>query len=123
MYEKPKEWTNKETELLILNYSPMSSAELVKLLNRPKNSIIGKAFRLGLTKSNVSNRKPSIKKIKPISEKETVPKKSLKYEDLKPNQCQFPYGSDNKTFCGKEKSRGAYCEEHYKKCYKSVKSH
>lgn len=115
------EWTEKELIYLRANYHLYSSEELAKALGRTKNSVIGKASRMGI--SGVDKHRQVVTRNEPIDptpiKYQKRPDRTLfKLEDLKPNQCHYPYGVDDKEFCGLKREHGAYCEEHYKRCYR-----
>ena len=89
---------------------------MIKATGKTKGAILGKLYRLKLSKSKPPTTKPM--KVKPKCDKIVVtPKDGYKLEDLKPNQCRYPKGDKNFTFCGKEIHKGSYCEEHYIRCH------
>lgn len=115
-----KDWTEEETKFMRDNYGNMSVHVICEKLGRNRNSIIGKASRMGLSTSHNITQMVSAPRIDPTPMKyqKRPDRKLYKYEDLQPHQCQYPFGVDNKDFCGLDRTKGAYCEEHYKRCYK-----
>jgi hypothetical protein len=60
---------------------------------------------------------PSPKKYQAIPDR---PLKAL--DELQANECRYPFGLDNKQFCGLQAEKGVYCKEHYARCYKENSS-
>lgn len=76
-----------------------------------RNSIIGKAKRLGLTLPFVHPpRKPTA--IKPAAVSPAGPPLNLSLNDLEPHHCRWPYGDGPFVFCGHPKDEGSYCAYH-----------
>lgn len=122
---KNKVWTKHEENILRQLYPTQMKAEIIgQLLGVGKNSVIGKATRLGLSK-NVDGRTFSsgARNKTPIKEYEytETPDHAVKLEDLPDNGCRFPYGAAPYHFCGKKIEKGSYCLRHHKKTHKEVK--
>ena len=53
--------------------------------------------------------------------RQELPKKPLiRFENLKNNQCQYPFHDPKSIsfgFCGEPKTNGSYCLKHYKHCH------
>jgi len=71
-----KDWTEKEVNILILNYSEMRSQDLCKLLNRSIKSINKKSYVLGLKKSVKHKSNMTSKRNKIVA-------RDLNYDNLK----------------------------------------
>lgn len=133
-----REWTLDEETTLRRMWVDHSSREVADALNRPRNSIIGKAHRLGLEKKagpgirkpprrasgvrvpQVYQDPPSVPLPKPVFR--APAKKRMPMGDLPiPRQCQYPHGDPGEVgfhFCGhKTVSGGPYCEYHRSICY------
>lgn len=90
-----------------------------------KGQVIGKAYRKGWVKKagkvgRPRTRKPRPPKAKPLPPPEpvVVPEPRFGQTDLlnlHSMSCRWPY--DGGWYCGKEKVRGAYCEEHAARAY------
>jgi len=130
-------WTLDEEATLRRMWVDHSSHLVAEALNRPRNSIIGKAHRLGLEKKAGPGvrkkprracgvRKPVVYQDPPSTPlpKPTfrAPEKRLPKGDIPiPKRCQFPHGEPGKSgfhFCGHETvSGGPYCAYHRSICY------
>lgn len=118
-------WTEEDDERLQeLLKQGKSAAEIGKLLDRSRNSVIGRSNRLKNTFS-VSIEK---KDIEPPAKR--VFKKRPKYNNaardaiwsLEQGECKYPIGGHpyEDTFrfcCAPQRSGSPYCEQHHKLCY------
>ena len=100
------EWTPDMISLLTGFWAEgVSASEIGRRMGVSRNSIVGKAHRLGLPK------RPSPIRWKP------KPPKLLTLADIKPGQCLFPDGepgTDGFNFCGEPVIKGKpYCGPHY----------
>ena len=89
----------------------LPASEIGTRLGVSKNSVIGRAHRLGLPKRN----SPMHARKKP------APPKEKTFSDLLPGQCQYPLGGlleKPEEWCGKPIYPGKpYCQEHCKLAY------
>lgn len=105
-----------------------TAAEIAKELGEgvTRNAVIGKAHRLKLS-SRMSPIQQNKKKVKPVSENATPPRrvmkkvpvylgKQVKMEDLRDKMCRWPNGdpqTDDFSFCGCQTMESMpYCETH-----------
>jgi GcrA cell cycle regulator len=136
-------WTIARVEslkaLLLEGYS--SSQIAAKLGDTTRNSVIGKVFRLKLSRVGI------MKKTAPRAPRQLPPKSqprqrytpeskrfttifdnvemlnlrcamieplNVSSDSLEPHHCRWPYGDENYTFCGHDKHDGSsYCFEHF----------
>lgn len=134
-----KEWSEQETQQLRKLWAEgLSAAQIAKALQtgRSRNSVIGRAFRLGLSKGTV-RRAPNHNAVRTarIVRDKPVPKPRLVYvapkeiEPLEPlgetiekakyGECLWIEG-DPRTdgrICGRETGGHAYCEHHRAAAY------
>lgn len=78
-----------------------------------RSSAIGKAFRIGLACAENAKSPPRLS-VEAIQLRcvEITPRHVLLL-DLKPNDCRYPYGDRDITFCGHPKQEGfSYCTPH-----------
>ncbi len=137
-------WTDeKETELRIhWDDKSLSTKQIGKIMDTTKNSIIGKANRLGLDpRPNVlppGYRRPLTAKIRPVQAVKPQQRTRDRYEinktsygrlksllDLGPNECKWPISRNQNNqhmFCGGVREDGApYCEPHKELCARNYK--
>lgn len=101
-----------------------------KVMGKSRNAIIGKAHRIGLTRSANDDPVGAQTKIdRPIIWKGSYKPREVKalgvpvsIIDLRPNQCRFPIGDPKEPdfhFCGAERlSAKPYCYEHHSIAYR-----
>lgn len=110
-------WTEREIEFLTKNHKAMSYAIIGERLGKSRSAVAGKAARLKLSKEH----KPQmyiVKRAKPKLLSSRKPSRPLKkFADLERNECQYPYGLDDLSFCAKPVHKGAYCKRHHKLCH------
>lgn len=138
-FQRP--WTKEEDELLTklcAEQDTLSYRQIgVSFPDRSKNSLIGRAQRLGIVKKQRAQvvtikRKPVEKFAKPRMDKpipgritpmvitaNVAPPDSRALSELGHNACRWSY--DDFSFCGKERKRGAYCAEHGDLVYVAIK--
>jgi GcrA cell cycle regulator len=105
-----------------------TAAQIAKELGEgvTRNAVIGKAHRLKLS-SRMSPIQQNTKKVKPVSEAATPPRrimkkvpiylgKQVKMEELRDKMCRWPNGdpqTDNFSFCGcRTVDSNSYCDDH-----------
>lgn len=130
-----KTWTDKQTELLCNLWNlNKTSGEIADAFNFTRSKVMGKIYRL--QKAGVLELKGQdyIKStpytgtvVKKLSQRNAVSllKGLIKLEDLKSNQCRYPYGDpqdDNFAFCGKPTIKDkSFCEKCYAVVYQPPK--
>lgn len=113
-------WTESEIGYLKNQWRKKTPVnEIAKILRRSKNSVIGKASRLGLerrAKPTAQYRVTVRKRIE--AEKPRVAGKTM--ADLKPNECRWPSGDmPDLVFCGDKCVQGrSYCTKHLEMAYR-----
>jgi GcrA cell cycle regulator len=135
-------WTLARVESLkALVLEGLSSTQIAeKLGDTTRNSVIGKVFRLKLTRVG------TMKKTAPRAPRQPPPKSQPRHtpeskhfttvfdgvqklnlrcatiaptiwicsNDLEPHHCRWPYGQENYVFCGHDKRDGSsYCKAHF----------
>ncbi len=111
------EWTeDRVEELKKLWEQEISTAEIGKILGVTKNSVVGKAHRLGLEK-----RQSPIKRKEGTTKTTTKKKEVITILNLKRNMCAWSFSDPDKDdfhFCGKEIVPGKpYCLKHCQEAY------
>jgi hypothetical protein len=91
-----------EAQILAYFNSGMPMIQIASKMGTTKNAIAGKIHRM---------RQKGV-----AVEKE--PKETVNLDSLKPFHCRYITSTSPAVYCGKKKSRGAYCAEHYALCYK-----
>jgi GcrA cell cycle regulator len=138
-------WTDDRIKQLTeLWESGRTANQIAFLMGISRNSVIGKAHRLNLSKRKSPIKKKSlaveIEKKKTQKHHMTVKKEIRDAErnrksetcfgakkdmkDLKPNECLWPIGDprdDDFGFCGAKISHGSYCAEHASIAYQPPK--
>ena len=137
-------WTEEKVEFLKKNWGRATARELAEQMGAgfTRNSIIGKASRLGLsakikTRQATSNanfdnsvdKNPKIKKGSRskfkslIIEKDFEPENPKQLEELTDNDCKYPIGHPNEKdfyFCGRSSLKDfSYCKLHLLFSYQS----
>jgi hypothetical protein len=107
--DNPSLWTDVETQILKdLWGTGVTAREIGAALKRSRGSVIGRANRIGMSKT--APKKLSLVSVEP------TPKGKITAG------CQFPLGAPSLSWCGADTVRGAstdvYCEAHYRKCYR-----
>lgn len=107
--DSPSLWTDAETQILKdLWDTGVTAREIGTTLKRSRGSVIGRANRIGISKT-------APKKLNLVSV-EPTPKGKITAG------CQFPLGEPPYSWCGADTVKGAstdvYCEAHYRKCYR-----
>jgi len=96
------------------------SARRLRLQSSPKHSVYKVEDKLiSLPKVNTDSAGNPVNFIL-CAEAPAPVGKPLKFEQLTPKSCRFVINSGavkDFLFCGKEKTRRSYCEEHAKLCY------
>lgn len=139
-------WTNELVEeLKQLWEKGLTTGEIGKALGVTKNSVVGKAHRLGLNSrpspirrndeeeetvnvetAPVEKKKPVKKAAPPKKEVEKKAEKLFTVSDLTSTSCRWPIGDpkdENFHFCGKEALPDKpYCAEHAAIAYVSAKT-
>ena len=138
-------WTNERVEFLRQNWGKHTARELAEKMGTgfTRNSIIGKASRLGLsakikTRAATSNesfdhalddknsklkksRRTKFKSL--IIEKDFEPENPKQLEELSDNDCKYPIGHPNEKdfyFCGRSSLKDfSYCKLHLLYSYQS----
>ena len=138
-------WTDERVEFLKENWGKHTARELAEKMGAgfTRNSIIGKASRLGLSakiktrsatpnknfdidaeekNSNFKkNRRTKFKSL--IIEKDFEPENPKQLEELTDNDCKYPIGHPNEKefyFCGRTSLKDfSYCKLHLLYCYQS----
>lgn len=130
-------WSQEDDDYVRDNYREKSAAKIAEALGRTKNSIIGRARRLGLGKPygevfgpgakdsrkstegegvdnsrepNILNRKPAARRVVKVSAPEIIPLNGVgvKIWDLEPRHCRWVIGEPKDlTFCGHDHSAGS----------------
>lgn len=123
-----KKWTpNEEKTLTKLIGEGKTYKEIATIMNKAKNSIIGKANRLNLKYLAVKEKPPVCK---PVVVKQRVHKPqytpilsdapkslNLTVQDLEKDNCRFIAG-DDRLFCGHKIVEGtSYCQYHKQLCF------
>jgi hypothetical protein len=105
-----------------------SATTLAKRFGTTKGSIIGKVNRLGLKARRVGRpRKKKVVRTEPLVETFVPePPRAPRYGtctllDLHSQSCRWPM--DDGLYCGEQKVRGAYCEEHAERAYIKPKAY
>lgn len=105
-------WTRKELHFLKSNWMRMSGSEIGKVLNRTRQSVIGKANRLGLKKAQQQIRQKS--RVLDVVSPTDNPNH---FANIKSGHCLYMKGTDS-ICCGEKAIKNkAYCVEHYKLCH------
>lgn len=112
------QWTKeREAELADLFKQGLSAGQIGAKMHVTRNAIIGKVSRLGLSRLAVVaptvKVSPAAKPAAPIV-CEAVPKPpGLSIIELNHNQCRYPFGDHDYTFCGKIcVPKRPWCPEH-----------
>ena len=138
---KGKPWTDDDVivlSTLIREQPDLSYREISVILGKPRNSVIGKAHRLGFRGSNrkvqkvvekqrlTPARKTQEKKPEPVAQTAPAPLTDdrgahFSILTVRDNQCRYPHGAVEKGdfhYCGHPRRRpGAFCEYHSKIIY------
>ena len=115
-----KIWNDREVAFLRMNWMEKSASELGDILGRSKNSIIGKVRRLGLPRKKNPATRSAMKVNDSLVNGHIKGDGSIHFSDTKRDQCLYMSGTDG-ICCGKKVMEGkAYCEEHYKICYRGT---
>lgn len=69
MNQHGNSFSDYEVDFIKANYGSMDTGEIADKLGRPRNSILGKAFRLGLSDSTGKTRKSCTQRAKRIAER------------------------------------------------------
>lgn len=106
-----------------------------------RNSVIGKARRMGFASPNLPRTNPNAEKRRRAnaglsSIAASIYRKPRNYysaeavadvaplhvslTDLRPGSCRYPYGENPYTFCGCEVIEGSYCGPHYALTHRDV---
>lgn len=134
---KSEFWTEEKEALLesLAAQKRYTSGELAQLLGGTRSQIIGKCSRDKIPLLNSSeasvvtreNRRAQIAAAKLVREQRAAEKRqalmaagavdplslSIAPEDLRDNQCHFPYGDNPFTYCGQPREHeGWYCSVH-----------
>ena len=141
-------WTKENVEFLKKNWGLATARELAEKMGSgfTRNSIIGKASRLGLSakiktraatsnknfensiqENNIKNRRSRKNKFKSqIIEKDFEPENPKQLEELTDNDCKYPIGHPNEPdfyFCGRTSLKHfSYCKLHLLYSYQSKES-
>ena len=141
-------WTKENVEFLKKNWGLATARELAEKMGSgfTRNSIIGKASRLGLSakiktraatsnknfensiqENNIKNRRSRKNKFKSqIIEKDFEPENPKQLEELTDNDCKYPIGHPNEPdfyFCGRTSLKDfSYCKLHLLYSYQSKES-
>lgn len=110
-----KKWPKKDVESLkFLIKDGFSARQIADRLGFSKNSVCGKAHRLGLNIGNGNNIMSSVR----VGRKKTIGQPRLLSIMPDRGKCQWPVDD---TWCGcKAESGRPYCTEHIKKAYKGT---
>lgn len=106
------EWTTRSIEVLENGYrNGQAAAVIADLLGTSKNSIVGKAHRMGLKHPDAIL--PKIKVKQPVAE---PPRSTIR-------TCQYPFGHPKDSgfyFCGEPiRPDSSYCVAHHAICYRT----
>lgn len=133
-------WTPEEDAVIVENWAKLSATKLGQLLNRSKNSVIGRANRMGMKKGHAYPtrvpkavvRKARLKDaiwrkivIKPEKVYETnidtLPFIGVKIWDLEKHHCRFMKDPSTLEYCGHQtKERSSYCQHHHERIYRPI---
>ena len=123
------QWTEEEVkELIQLNGDGFSRKEIAIKMEKTKNQVIGKMYRLGmvavLTKERTSHirkyRRKWFEKIQDLTPLELVKPLNKTLLELDDNSCRWPTNDEGPfTFCGLHKLPGdiQYCAPHARVAY------
>ena len=115
-------WTEDKVAFLRQHYGTMLSREIADHLGISRNSVIGKACRLGLQSTHGITIKPGrpriamIMKPKPKPKKPAVPKQygRVSFEQLEQWHCREIVQDVPVRYCGAEKiDHSSYCRDHH----------
>lgn len=132
----PSEWTAEDIENLKRLWPTTGATELARILGKPSRSaVIGKAFRLGLTKR--PKKKPEPPKIKvvdpePVDDLEANPEPvpglpaGFTMATIPPRgRCCWPDDVSRKrpatAWCGQPALKGSFCRVHAKRAFQPAK--
>lgn len=102
-------WTKEEDEILLELWENKSAAEIGKIMDRTRGSVIGRVNRL---KERANAPKAF----------EANGRRLIKFIDLKESSCRWPFDTNKGIrYCGKKKCSKVYCEEHTQLAYKKHK--
>ena len=128
------QWTS-EDDAALKKFSEegYTSTQAGDAMGRTRNSILGRAHRLGISFKFVKEKTPIPEAVdggpEPVSVKKETPKPPRKHPprgslcesllSLRRDQCRWPLDT---TFCEADKLPGAsYCEEHYMLSYRPAR--
>ena len=138
-------WTDERIEILKTKYAAGCSSGVIGLeLGLTRGAVLGKLNRLGLLRHRqpqdknlgtlykikrkigadggmafrVINRSQSKPKLRPTTRPKPAAFLSIKFEDLKPNQCRYPMGDGPFLFCGQPSmENSSYCAFCHSVCH------
>ena len=135
-------WTTARVEQLTqLWRDGRSASECARALGEcSRNAVIGKVHRLGL--AGRADPSPPVRPVRarvdrPRRQRDPRPSLNVRafpvqeatgvatIQTLSQNSCHWPIGdprSQDFTFCGRDRCRGAYCEDHALRAYRPVSS-
>jgi len=120
-------WTEQRiNQLRKLRATGMAFSKIGEILGTTKNSVIGKAHRLGIFTKPETKKQRARAKIyaKPVKPAKPAPKPAsvpryIGLAELEGNECRYPIGKDSKVmgvhlFCGIPTHRkSSYCKTHH----------
>ena len=135
-------WTPERVETLrTLHADGLSASDIAAQLGGvSRNAVIGKKSRLGLVSNQpVAIRTSPVKRVRkpkvsvmsyapvwqkpspmlcePVAIEDDIPSDPVTFAELRNDQCKFPYGDRDYTFCGKKQVYGPYCRLHAARCF------
>jgi hypothetical protein len=123
-------WTQDLVDIIIKRVGEgIPARNIAEALGDPftKNMILGKIFRLGLSKPakgrtpkprTRKRRSPTFREWTPVVRDETIPF-NYTLTTLPINGCHYPHGCMTYTFCGNPViDNSCYCAYHYAVCYR-----
>ena len=109
------EWTKENTELLVRFYKSHTAREIASMLGTTKNSVIGKANRLGIKKPPPGKRKFTIPCVEKSDRVEEKPKKARKRNVTLMEVRGCRHETSNGRYCNAEIEQnkwGSWCKAH-----------
>jgi len=117
-YVPKRNWTTEQEETLRKLYKLYTVKGVAARMGKTVGAVRGMVAILQLRKKSANEivrRIESAQNIKKDLYRKQTPTGGVKFLDLKPNSCRFPF--DDGTFCGCNITNGSYCDEHAELCY------